>query len=92
MRIELASLSHAAGIRIIGRANRNGQHAGAGCGDLVLGRSGGDLCGGNCTGEDEGNDKRANDMFHSGIPLKSYSRKKICLDKPDEVTIGYKLA
>jgi hypothetical protein len=28
-------------------------------------------------------------VFHNGIPLKLYSRKKISLDKPDKVTIGY---
>jgi hypothetical protein len=28
-------------------------------------------------------------MFHSGVPLKLYLQKKISLDKPDEVTIGY---
>jgi hypothetical protein len=91
-RVYLASLSHAAGVWIIGRAGRDRQHAGPGHSDLFCrGRGGGGLCGGDGTGEDEDDNERANDMFHSGIPLKLYSRKKISLDKPDEVTIGYKL-
>ncbi len=49
-------------------------------GDLVLGGGGGGLRGGNCTGEDEDNDEGADDVFHSGIPLKLYLLKKISLD------------
>ena len=36
-----------------------------------------EVCGGgNCTGEDEDSDEGADDMFHSGIPLKLYSQKR----------------
>jgi hypothetical protein len=85
----LSALSHSTSIGIIWRANGHRKHAGAGCDDLVLGRGGGGLGCGGYTGEDEGEDEGANDMFHSGIPLKLYSQKKISLDKPDKVTIGY---
>jgi hypothetical protein len=54
-----------------------------------LGGGVGDLGGGSCTGEDEDGDEGVYEMFHSGIPLKLYSQKKICLDKANEVTIGY---
>ena len=47
------------------------------------------MSGSNCSGEDEDDDEGADDVFHSGIPLKLYSQKKICLDKANEVTIGY---
>ena len=45
--------------------------------------------GGSCTSNDEDGDEGTDDMFHNGIPLKLYSQKKICLDKANEVTIGY---
>ena len=80
--------SETAGIRIVGSAARDGEHAGTRDGDLVLGGGGG-VRGGNCSGEDEDGDESADDMFHSGIPLKLYSQKKISLDKANEVTIGY---
>src|ERR1700761_5464671 len=83
--------SHAAGVRIIGCAAGDGQHADATSGDLVFRRGFGGLGCGDCTGEDEDDNKRANDMFHKEIPPKLYSCKKISLDKPDVVTIGYKL-
>ena len=86
---ELASLGHSAAIRIIGCAAWNWEHADLGYGDFVLRRSGGGLCGGNSASENEGDDKRTDDVFHNGIPLKLYSQKKISLDKPDKVTIGY---
>ena len=84
-----AALSHTAGIGVVGRAHRNRQHAGACGSDLILSGGGGDLGGSNCSGEDEDDDGGANDVFHNGIPLKLYLQKKISLDKPDEVTIGY---
>ena len=84
-------MTHAAGIRIVRSTGRNWQHAVAGSYDLVLCGSVGGLGCGDCTGEDENDDKRANDMFHKEIPPKLYSCKKISLDKPDDVTIGYKL-
>ena len=59
--------------------------------DLVLRGGVGSLGGGDCTGEDEDGDESANDMFHNEIPPKLYLCKKISLDKPDDVTIGYKL-
>jgi hypothetical protein len=86
---ELTALSHTAGIGIVWGAGGNRDHADSGRDNLVLGRSGRNLGGGNCTGEDEDDDEGTNDMFHSGIPLKLYLQKKISLDKPDEVTIGY---
>jgi hypothetical protein len=81
--------AHTAGIGIVRRATRNGEHAGARGNNLAFGGGGGGLGGSNCTGEDEDDDEGANEMFHSGIPLKLYLQKKISLDKPDEVTIGY---
>jgi hypothetical protein len=86
---KLPPLSHAAGIGIARIAAGNRQHAGAGSCDFGLGGGGGGLGGSNCTGEDEDGDEGTNDMFHNGIPLKLYSQKKICLDKANEVTIGY---
>ena len=84
-------VTHAAGIRVVWCAGRNWQHAGATGNNLVLlGGIGGVGCG-DCTCEDKDDDKRANDMFHKEIPPKLYSCKKISLDKPDDVTIGYKL-
>jgi hypothetical protein len=89
--VSTASLGHSAAIRIIRRAGRNWQHAGAGDGDLVVSGSGGGLgCGGN-TSEDEKGNEGADDEFHNGIPLKCYLTKKICLDNKIEVTLGYKL-
>jgi hypothetical protein len=82
-------LRHTTGVRIVWSAGRNRDHADAGSDNLVLGGSRGGLRGGSYTGEDEGEDEGANDMFHNGIPLKLYLLKKISLDKPDEVTIGY---
>jgi hypothetical protein len=82
-------LGHATGIGIVRSAHGNGKHADLGDGHFVLGGGGGGLGGGNCSGEDEDGDEGTNDMFHSGIPLKLYLQKKISLDKPDEVTIGY---
>jgi hypothetical protein len=84
-------VTHAAGIRVVWSTGRNRQHAGPGSYDLVLRGSVGGLGCGDCTGEDKDDDKRANDMFHKEIPPKLYSCKKISLDKPDDVTIGYKL-
>ena len=78
-------------MRIVWCAAGDGQHADAAGSNLVLGRGVGGLGCGDCTGEDEDDDKRANDMFHKEIPPKLYSCKKISLDKPDDVTIGYKL-
>src|ERR1700732_36090 len=80
---ELPGCSHTAGVRIVGCAAGDGEHADLGDGDLVLGRGGGGLGGSNCSGEDEDDDEGANELFHSGIPLKLYSQKKISLDKPD---------
>lgn len=87
--VPLAAETHTAGVGIVGSARGDRQHAGAGRGDLVLGGGGGGLGGGSYTGEDEDDDESADDVFHSGIPLKLYLQKKISLDKPDEVTIGY---
>jgi hypothetical protein len=64
--LELASLGHAAAIRIIGRAGRNRQHAGAGRSDLMLSGGGGGLGCGSYTGEDENDDECADDEFHNG--------------------------
>jgi hypothetical protein len=87
----LSATEHATSVRIVRSAGRNWQHAGAGDGDLVLrGGAGGLGCGG-CTGENEDDNKCANDMFHSEILPKLYLCKKISLDKPDDVTIRYKL-
>ena len=88
-RVKLATETHTAGVGIVRSAGRNGEHADAGRGNLVLGGGGRGLRGGNCTGEDEHGDEGTDDMFHSGIPLKLYSQKKISLDKANEVTIGY---
>jgi len=85
----LAALGHATGIGIVRSAHRNGKHADLGDGYFVLGGGGGGLGCGNCSGEDEDGDEGTNEMFHSGIPLKLYLQKKISLDKPDEITIGY---
>ena len=89
LRSELPRSSHTAGVRIVRSAHGNGKHAYFGDGNLVLGGGGGGLGGSNGSGEDEDDDEGANDMFHNGIPLKLYSQKKICLDKANEVTIGY---
>jgi hypothetical protein len=86
---ELLSGTQTAGVWIVGWAGRNRQHAGAGGSDPVLGGGGGGLGGGSCTGENQDDDEGANEMFHNGIPLKLYLQKKISLDKPDEITIGY---
>jgi hypothetical protein len=86
---KLTALSHTTGIRIVRSARRNWDHADAGGDDLVLGGCGRGLGRSGYTSENEGDDKGADDMFHSGIPLKLYFLKKISLDKPDEVTIGY---
>ena len=72
--------AHATSVRIVGRAGRNRQHAGAGCDDLVLRGGGGGLGGGDSAGENQDDDKSADKMFHSGIPLKLYLLKKIFLD------------
>ena len=85
----LATLSHTAGIGIVGSTHGDREAANLGDGDLVLGGSQRDLGGGSCTGEDEDGNEDANDVFHNGIPLKLYSQKKICLDKANGVTIGY---
>ena len=89
-RVRLASTSHAAGVRIIRSAAGDRKHAGAGgsCNQLgVVGGRGG-LCAGHCTGKNESDNESPDDVFHSEIPLKLYSQKKIFLDKPNEVTIG----
>ena len=52
---------------------------------------GGSLRAGDGSSENEDDDKSADEMFHCEIPPKLYWLKKISLDKPDEVTIGYKL-
>ena len=44
--------------------------------------------GSNCTGEGKDDNDSADEVFHSGIPLKLYLLKKISLDKAYEVTIG----
>jgi hypothetical protein len=85
----LSLASHTAGVRIVGSAAGDWEHADLGDSDLVLGGGGRGLGGSNCTGEDEDGDEGTNEMFHSGIPLKLYSQKKICLDKANGVTIGY---
>ena len=82
-------MSHAAGIGIVGGAGGNRDHADSGRSNLVLGGGRGGLSGGSYASEDQNDDEGTNDMFHSGIPLKLYLQKKISLDKPDEVTIGY---
>jgi hypothetical protein len=86
---ELLGSSHTAGVWIVRSTAGDRKHADFRDGDFVLGGGGGGLGGSNCSGEDESDDEGANEMFHSGIPLKLYSQKKISLDKPDEVTIGY---
>jgi hypothetical protein len=83
--------NHSAGVRIVRGTDWNREHAGAGGYDFVLRGGIGGLGCGDCTGEDEDDDKRANDMFHNEIPPKLYLCKKISLDKPDDVTIRYKL-
>jgi len=85
----LVAKTHTASVGIIRRAGGNREAADLGHGDLVMGSGEGGLGGGNCTGEDEDGNEGANELFHSGIPLKLYSQKKICLDKANEVTIGY---
>ena len=80
--------AHAACVWIVRRAGRDGKHAGANGGDLVLGSSGRGLGGSDCTSEGEDDDDSADEVFHSGIPLKLYLLKKISLDKAYEVTIG----
>jgi hypothetical protein len=85
----LASLGHTASVGIVGSAAWDREHAGARGNNLAVCGGGGGLRGSNCTGEDEDDDEGANEMFHSGIPLKLYLQKKISLDKPDEITIGY---
>jgi hypothetical protein len=87
--LNLSGGSHTTGVGIARIAARNGKHAGARYGDLVVGGGGGGLGGGNGSGEDQGDDEGANELFHNGIPLKLYSQKKICLDKANGVTIGY---
>jgi hypothetical protein len=79
-RSRLATETHTAGVGIVRSAGGNGEHADTGSDDLVLGGGGRGLRGGNCTGENEGDDEGANDMFHNGIPLKLYLLKKISLD------------
>jgi hypothetical protein len=85
----LAAKTHAAGVGIIWRTAGDGEAADLGGCDLVLGGGVGDLVGGNCTGDDEDGDEGADELFHSRIPLKLYSQKKICLDKANGVTIRY---
>ncbi len=87
---DLASGTQATGVRIIRSAARNWENADARSDNLVL-RGRGGLGGGHCSGEDEDDDKGADEMFHSEIPPKLYCLKKISLNKPDEVTIGYKM-
>lgn len=89
--LRLAAQTHTASIGIVWRARWNGKHTDAGSGDLVLGGGRRDLGGCNCAGEDEDGDEGANDVFHSEVPPKLYLLKKISLDKPDEVTIGYRM-
>jgi hypothetical protein len=86
----LAAL-HATGIRIAWSAGRNRQHTGAAGNYGALRRGIGGLGGGSGAGEDEDDYECAYDMFHSEILPKLYFCKKISLDKPDDVTIGYKL-
>jgi hypothetical protein len=78
--LDLPAKTHTAGVRIVWSTCRDWENADAGCGDFVLGGRGRDLRGGDCTGEDEDGDEGADDMFHSGIPLKLYLLKKISLD------------
>jgi hypothetical protein len=87
--LALAALGHATGVGIVRSAHGDREHADAGRGDFVLGGGGRGLGGSDCTGEDEDGDEGTDDVFHSGIPLKLYSQKKISLDKANEVTIGY---
>jgi hypothetical protein len=87
--LELPAETHTTGIGIVWSAAGDGHHADAGGNDLVLGGGGGGLGGSNCTGENQDDDEGADEMFHSGIPLKLYSQKKICVDKANGVTIGY---
>ena len=61
--VKLAS-AEATSIGIIGSAAGDGHSAGLGDGDLGLAGGGGDLGGGDCTGEDEGDDEGANGSFH----------------------------
>ena len=87
--VELATSSHSAGVRIIRSAAGDRQHAATRNSDFVLGGGRRDLGGGNCTGEDKDGDEGADELFHSEVPLKLYSQEKICMDKANEVTIGY---
>jgi hypothetical protein len=80
--LELVTSAHTAAVWIVRRAGRNRKHAGPGYGAHVFGRSGGGLGGGSCSGEGEDDDEGANDMFHSGIPLKLYSQKRFVWTKP----------
>ena len=84
----LAALSDTAGVRIVRGAGGNWQHAGPGRGNLVLGRGRRSDGSSSCTSEGEDDDNSADEVFHSGIPLKLYLLKKISLDKAYEVTIG----
>jgi hypothetical protein len=86
---KLAAKTHAASVRIIRSAAGDREYADLSGGDLVLGGGGGGLGGGDCAGKNQDDDESADEVFHSGIPLKLYLQKKISLDKPDEVTIGY---
>ena len=66
----LSALSHAAGIGVVWRAGRNWDRCDdAGGNNLVLGRSGGDLGCGGCTGEDESYDESTDDECHGMTPL-----------------------
>jgi hypothetical protein len=85
----LSLASHATGVWIVRSAAGDGKAGDAGYGSFVVRGGVGDLGGGGCTSDDEDGDEGTNEMFHSGILLKLYSRKKICLDKANEVTIGY---
>ena len=64
---KLAASANATGIRIVWSAAWDGEHAGAGCRDLVLGRGGGGGLGGcNCTGKDDNGNESSDDILHGG--------------------------
>jgi hypothetical protein len=64
----LSAETHAAGVWIVWRASRNGEHAGPRGDQLILGGGRGDLGSGGGTGESEDDDESPDKMFHGVAP------------------------